>query len=197
VGLEELLSSLKKNKQKQIDTIWQEVKREAESLRKQVAAALADITKIHADQLTTACKKSMREIFSETEIKTRQKKLFAYQALEQALRNAAIRQLPALRQKDYDAVFAHLVGELPDRTWEKIIVNPADRDRAASFFTPDSIQPDSGVSGGLIAITDGGRISVDNTFEKRLERKWLHIFPAIIAKIEKQYGESGFAENSR
>jgi V/A-type H+-transporting ATPase subunit E len=197
VGLEELLDSLEKNKQKQIDTIWQEAKNEAENLRKQVDEAIADITRNHAEQLRYACQKSMRAIFSETEITTRKKRLFAYQALEQILRNAAIKQLPALRGKNYDAVFAQLAGELPDRTWRKIFVNPADLSLAATFFTADVIQPDAAISGGLVAVTPGDRITVDNTFEKRLERKWPHILPTIIAKIEKQYGASGSAETSR
>jgi V/A-type H+-transporting ATPase subunit E len=196
LGLEELLGSLKKNKQKQIDTIWQAVNTEAESLRKQIAEAIADITKNHAEQLASACKKSMRSIFAETEIKTRKKKLFVYHALEQALRNAAVKQLPLLREKDYDTVFAQLVAELPERTWEKIAVSPADRDLATAFFSAGIIDPDPGICGGLVAITDGGRITVDNTFEKRLEKKWPHILPAIIEKIEKHYGESGSIENN-
>ena len=134
MGLEELINSLKKNEQKQIDDIWQAVKSEAEAIRKQVAEAIADITKNHADQLASACQKSMRSIFSETEIKTREKKLFAYQALDQALRNAAVKNLPALRQKNYHKVFADLVAELPERQWEKIIVNPADLEVAAKVF---------------------------------------------------------------
>ena len=85
MGLDELLGSLKKNKQSQIDTIWQEANREAESLRKQVDEAIADITKKHAEQLASACQKSMRSIFSDTEIKTRTKKLLAYQTLYEML----------------------------------------------------------------------------------------------------------------
>ena len=197
MGLEELLDSLKKNKQKQIDTIWHEVNIEAESLRKQVAEAIADITKNHAEKLASACQKSMRSIFAETEVKTRKKKLFAYHALEQSLRNAATKQLPVLREKDYDKVFARLVAELPEKTWEKIVVNPADLDLANAFFPADIIDPDPGICGGLVAITDGGRITVDNTFEKRLEKKWPYILPAVIEKIEKHYGQSGSAENNR
>jgi V/A-type H+-transporting ATPase subunit E len=196
LGLEELLGSLKKNKQKQIDTIWQAVNSEAESLRQQIAEAITDITKNHAEQLASACKKSMRSIFSETEIKARKKKLFAYHAFEQALRNAAVKQLPVLREKDYDTVFAQLVAELPERTWEKIVVSPADLDLAAAFFSAGIIDPDPRICGGLVAITDGGKITVDNTFEKRLEKKWPHILPAIIEKIEMHYGKSVSAENN-
>ncbi len=196
LGLDELLDSLKKSKQSQIDTIWQEANREAESLRKQVDEAIADITKKHAEQLESACQKSMRSIFSDTEIKTRTKKLMAYQTFEQSLRNVAYKQLPALRGNNYDAIFAQLVDELPERSWEKIVVNPADQLRAKTFFPVEIIMPDPAISGGLVAITDEDRITVDNTFEKRLERKWHHILPAILAKVEKDYGETDAVKNA-
>ena len=196
MGLEELLNTLKNNGQKQTDDIWQAAKKEAEILRAQVAKAISDITKVHADQLASACHKSMRSIFLETEIKTRRKKLFAYQALDLALRNAAVMQLPQLRKQNYKEVFANLVAELPERQWEKIVVNPADLELAVSFFAGDIIHPDSTISGGLLAITANGKIIVDNTFEKRLERKWIHILPPIIAELEKRYEKSGSAENT-
>jgi V/A-type H+-transporting ATPase subunit E len=180
LGLNELIDSLKKNGQKQIDDIWQAAESEAEILRKQIAEAIADITKIHADKLASACQKSMRAIFSETEVKTRQKKLFAYQNLDQALRNAALKQLPSLRQQKY----------------EKIFVNPDDLQMAAKFFTANSLQPDSAISGGVLAETANGRIVVDNTFEKRLERKWPQILPQIIAELEKHFEKSGTAEKA-
>jgi vacuolar-type H+-ATPase subunit E/Vma4 len=196
LGLAELISTLKKNEQKQIDAIWLAAESEAESLRTQVAEAITDMTKKQADSLASACQKSMRTIFSETEVKTREKKLFAYEALDQALRTAAATLLPALREQNYEKVFANLVAELPQRQWEKIVVNPADLELAAKFFTVHSIGPDAAISGGFVAVTANGRIIVDNTFEKRLERKWLHILPHIIAKLEKRYEKSGSAEKT-
>jgi V/A-type H+-transporting ATPase subunit E len=196
LGLNELINSLKKNEQKQIDDIWQAAESEAEILRKQIAEAIADITKIHADKLADACQKSMRSIFSETEVKTRQKKLVAYQNFDQALKNAALKQLPSLRQQNYEKIFAMLVAELPEKQWEKIFVNPADVNMAAKFFPANSLQPNSAISGGLLAETADGKIIVDNTFEKRLERKWPSILPQIIAEIEKHFEESGTAEKT-
>ena len=196
MGLEELIRTLKKNEQQQIDEIGQKVKSEAETLRKQVAETIAAITSNHSEQLASACQKSMRSIFSATEIKAREKKLFAYQALDQALHKAARKELPALREKQYENVFANLVQELPELHWEKIIVNPDDQQLAAKFFAASVIQTDPAISGGLLAVTAENKIIVDNTFEKRLERKWRHLLPAVIAKIEEQYEETRSAENS-
>ena len=196
MGLEELISTLKKGEQKQIDAIWQQANAEADSLRGQAAEAIAKITEEHADQLASACRKSVRSIVAEADIKARKKKLFAYQGLDEVLRQAAMKQLPELRQQNYEKVFALLARELPDCQWEKIIVNPADVDIAAKSFIKNFVQSDSAISGGLIAVSAGGWIVVDNTFEKRLERKWDQIIPELIKKTEEKYGKSRSAEKA-
>ncbi|MBW2471184.1 MAG: V-type ATP synthase subunit E [Deltaproteobacteria bacterium] len=195
MGLEELISTLRKNEQKQIEEIWQAVKNEAESLRQHIADAIADITRNHAEQLNSACQKSMRSIFADASIQTREKKLSTYKSLEQALKDAALKELSGLRTHNYEAVFAKLVAELPARQWEKILVNPADLKLAAHFFSADIIETNQSISGGLVASTAENKIIVDNTFEKRLEKKWFHLLPAILVKIEKRYGESTIAQN--
>ncbi len=189
MGLQELLETLKKNEQKQIDDIWQATHQEAEMLRQQVKEAINEISQKQADQLAAACQKSRRSIISEAEIETRSKKLFAYQALEKTLRDAAVKQLPTLRHLHYDRVFALLVKELPEKQWDTVTVNPEDGERARTYFPQDCIRTDAAISGGLRAATADGRIIVDNTFEKRLERLWFRILPQLIAHIEKQYAE--------
>ena len=196
MGLEELINTLKKNEQKQIDDIWQQARTEADSLRKQIAEAIAKITEEHADQLASACRKSVRVIVAEAEMMARKKKLFAYQDLDEVLHATAINQLPKLREHGYENVFAQLAKELPDSQWEKLIVNPADMDLAAKFFDKNIVQPDTAINGGLIAVNAGGKIIVDNTFEKRLERQWFHILPELIKRIEEKYGESESTEKA-
>ena len=75
MGLQELLNTLKKNEQKQIDDIWQQAKAEAESIRKQTDEAIAKITEEHTGQLASACRKSVQGIVAEADIKARKKKL--------------------------------------------------------------------------------------------------------------------------
>jgi len=196
LGLEKLLSTLKKNEQKQIDDIWQQAMAEADSVRKEVAEAIVKITEEYADQLESACQKSTRNIFAEAETEARKRKLFSYQYLDEVLRTTAMKQLPKLRVINYESVFAQLVKELPDCEWEKILVNPADMNLAAKLFNKNIVQPDKTIKAGLIAVNADGKIIVDNTFEKRLERKWSHIIPELINKIEKKYGESESAEKT-
>lgn len=195
MGLEELLRTLRKKERQQIEEIWEAAQQEAESLRHQVADAIAGITQKHDEELAAACRHSMRSIISKASARTREINLFACRALEQKLRRTAARQLPLLRRQGYDAVFTELVNELPQKDWERIVVNPADTQRAALFFREEIIFPDPAVSGGLLAVAANGRITVENTLEKRLELKWLKIFPALLEKLEKGYGIPGTVEN--
>lgn len=190
MGLNELIHTLKQNEQKQIEDIWHAAKDEAESLRRQITEAIADISKKHAEQLAAACQKSMRSIYAETEMKTRGKKLHAYNALSQTLLDAATKQLPFLRRQNYEEVFARLVAELPGKQWQKITVNPADQKLAEKYFTAAIIETSPTICGGMIATTKEGKIVVDNTFVKRLETKWPYLLPVILAKIEDKYGET-------
>ena len=189
MGLEELINTLKKNGHKQIEDIWQQARAEADSMRKQTADTIARITEEHANQLASACQKSVRNIITEAEIEAREKKLFACQKLDEVLHATALKQLPKLRELNYENVFAQLVKELPDGQWEKIKVNPSDVDLATKYFSNNIVQPDAAITGGLISVCGDGRIIVDNTFEKRLERQWSQILPELIKNIEKKYGE--------
>ena len=99
----------------------------------------------------------------------------------------AVKLLPELRLLDYENIFTELVNELPDMKWEKIIVNPSDITLAASFFGEDVVVTDDSVGGGLIAISAEGKIVVNNTFEKRLERKWAYLLPELIQDLNKRY----------
>ena len=196
MGLEELINTLRKNEQKQIDDIWQQARAEADSIREQVAGEIARITEEHADQLASACQKSVRGIVAEADLKARKKKLFAYKRVDEVLHATALKQLPKLRELNYENVFAQLVKELPDSQWERINVNPSDVTLAAEFFNKDIVQPDATITGGLISVNAGGKIIVDNTLEKRLERKWSQILPELIKRIEDKYGESEPAEKT-
>ena len=196
MGLEELLNTLKKNEQKQIDDIWSGARAEADIIRNQVTQEIAKNSREHEDQLTSACQKSVRSIFSEADIKARGKKLYAYQKLEKALYEIALSQIFRLRESKYKEVFTTLVRELPERQWDKIVVNPADVELAAKFYDSKIVQTDPGINGGIRALADHGKVLVDNTFKKRLERKWPYILPAIIKKIEEQYEKTDSIKNT-
>jgi vacuolar-type H+-ATPase subunit E/Vma4 len=48
--------------------------------------------------------------------------------------------------------------------------------------------PDDTVSGGLEVTGDAGRICIDNTLEKRLERGWQDLLPILVSAIRREFG---------
>lgn len=197
MGLHELLKTLRDNERKQIDSIWQEAREQADSIRTQVAEAIAEITREHEETLASACRQSVKAILAESESAARKKKLLVYRSLEEVLRRTARDMLPELRRRvDYAEVFAQLAGELPELQWERIIVNPVDLDLAAGFFNREIVRTDASVSGGLLGICSEGRITIDNTLEKRLARRWDVMLPGLIKTIENKYVESRSAEKN-
>ncbi len=196
MGLDELLTSLRANGQKQIDEIWQAAHTEAETLRQQVNEAVAKITKEQKDQLAASCRKATDAIFSAATVKVRGEKLLAYETLEHELREVAGKQLVSLLKQDYEQTFSRLASELPPIQWEKIAVNPDDLKLAERSFAAATIHPNPAICGGLIASSADDKIIVDNTFGKRLERKWPYILPAIFARIETLYEQTASTENT-
>jgi vacuolar-type H+-ATPase subunit E/Vma4 len=197
LGLEELIKTLRANRQSQIDEIWQAAKAEAASLRQQTSSAISDFTEDHTDSLVCNCKKSIRTIISEAETRAKKIKLMALDSLRNLLHKAAIEQLHNLRNDDCGLIFKKLVQELPEQEWETITVNPDDISKTENVFKNCTIQTDPTISGGMVAESMNGKIVVNNTFLKRLERSWSTLFPAIVRELETEYVESGnFTEST-
>jgi len=196
LGLEELIKTLRANQQSRIDEIWQAAKAEAASLHQQTSDAISGLTENHTDSLVCNCKKSIRTIISEAEAKAKKIKLMALDSLKNSLHEAAVEQLHYLRNEDYATIFKKLVQELPEQEWETITVNPDDISRTENVFYNCTIQTDPAISGGMVAESMNGKIIVNNTFWKRLERNWPTLFPAIVRELETEYVESGYLTES-
>ena len=196
MGLEELIKTLRANQQSQIDEIWQAAKAEAASLRQQTSDAISGLTESHTDSLVCNCQKSIRTIISEAETKAKEIKLMALDSLSNLLLEAAVEQLITLRGDDYGMTFKKLVQELPEQNWETVIVNPTDVTTAKESFNNSTIQTDPAISGGMVVLSAEGKIVVNNSFGKRLERSWSSIFPAIARGLEKEYVKSEYLTES-
>ncbi len=196
MGLEELIKTLRANQQSQIDEIWQATKAEAASFCEQTSGAISGFTEDHTDSLVCNCQKSIRTIISEAETKAKEIKLMALDSLSSLLLEAAVEQLVTLRSDDYGRTFEKLVQELPEQNWETVIVNPTDVSTAKNFFNNSTIQTDPAISGGMVVLSADGKIAVNNSFGKRLERSWSTLFPVIVRGLEKEYVESEYLTES-
>jgi len=99
----------------------------------------------------------------------------------------AVAALAKYRDASCPARFTVLAGELPERTWTRVVVNGADAALARKRFG-GRVTVDDGLIGGLIAEDDGLR--VNNTFERRLAAAWPELLPAVMTDVLDLYKRS-------
>ncbi len=111
----------------------------------------------------------------------------AEEALAARLRKIAFSSLSGLRGQDYEKVFKALADEMPELDWKTVRVNPTDGDLASETFPGADVKGDGSISGGMETASEGGKVRVVNTFEKRLERAWDEILPGLLAEVHEEH----------
>ena len=183
MGCKELIESLRRAADERIKLIWQETEGEAEKIREDVSLKLDQLRENCSRAESLAVTAAQVAAVSEAQTRSRTCLLKAEKALSERLFSVAMSSLPRLRGSDYHEAFGKLAGELPPLAWKMVRVNPEDAGLAKSIFTDADIIPDKTIAGGVDAMTDGGKIRVINTFEKRLERAWVDMLPELLKKI--------------
>ena len=183
MGCKELIESLRRAADERIKLIWHETEGEAEKVREEVSHKLDQLRENCSRAESLAVTAAQLSAVSEANNRSRTFLLKAEKALSERLYSVALSSLPRLRGSDYREVFGKMARELPLLDWKKVRVNPEDAGLAKSIFTGADIIPDKSIAGGVDAMTDGGKIRVINTFEKRLERAWVDMLPELLKKI--------------
>jgi len=180
MGCKELIESLRAAASQRMNAVWSEATAEADNARAACAQKIEQ-AKEEAGRIMAARVALIRsQALLESRNKERGLRLVADQKLADLLYSIAASRLGMLRDREYDAAFQVLVQELPCFTWGSVKVHPDDVDRARTFFPQARIVATEAISGGLEATSDDGRMTVVNTYEKRLERAWKGMLPAII-----------------
>jgi V/A-type H+-transporting ATPase subunit E len=186
MGYMELIASLRKAGQDKIRQIWSEVETEAENIRGETSEKLDKIKKDYGKKQDEAVKLQEEEVVSEADKKARIIKLSSEKIISDRLFKVAVSCLHELRNERYKSLFASLVNELPTITWEKVRTNPEDIMMAGEHFPESQIVPDSHITGGFEVFREKGRICINNTLKRRLERAWEDLLPVIIKDIYKE-----------
>jgi V/A-type H+-transporting ATPase subunit E len=180
----DLMNALRDKGEEKAATLWLHVEAEAQRIRteaaNQIEATKVDQARAHArtqESITKGIRmeaaRSQREMWSAAKSRVAER---CYQLARQSL--------SASRNPDDDGLFRALADELPEEAWEEVRVHPVDRDRAARRFPGARVVTDPDISGGLEVVGRGGRLRIRNTLEKRLERAWPDLLPAIVHEIE-------------
>ncbi|HUI67278.1 MAG TPA: V-type ATP synthase subunit E [Nitrospirota bacterium] len=183
MGSKELVESLRRAADERIKLIWQETEGEAEKVREEVSHKLDQLRENCSRTASLAVTAAQVSAVSEANNRSRTRLLTAEKALSERLYSVALSSLLRLRGSDYREVFGRMARELPLLAWKIVRVNPEDAGLAESIFTGAEIIPDKAITGGVDAMTDGGKIRVINTFEKRLERAWVDMLPELLKII--------------
>lgn len=195
MGYQELITSLKKEADEKVRSIWREADAEIERLREEAARRVKGLRESYETIREDSTQEVQEKIISEAIYKAREIRLQAEHALSERLLSLASSSTEMLRDTDYGEVFSMLVRELPESNWKEIRVNPEDTDIARGHFPDAEIIPDETITGGFEATRMDSRMSVINTFKKRLEKAWDNILPLIIRDIYKEVSNDESAHN--
>ncbi|MGD0585722.1 MAG: V-type ATP synthase subunit E [Oryzomonas sp.] len=183
MGYHELIASLRREGEEKVASIRRTDEVEADRIKGESAAEMQALRDTYARRRTEAVAAEDGRLVADSRRQAERIRLHAEAALVERLYRVARDSLAELRDERYAGQFARLVGELLSCAWETVRVNPADAALARSHFPGARIEPDSAISGGMRVSGEGGRLTNDNTFEKRLERYWPELAADVTAKV--------------
>jgi V/A-type H+-transporting ATPase subunit E len=183
MGYRELTDALLSDGDEKVRQIWQATEAEADRIRGEAAARIRKLQDDYGRRQESATAAETGIILAEAERQAALIKLEAEKVLAGRLYTLAHGTLAQLRDDRYAELFAALAEELLPCTWQTVRVNPVDSELAEASFPGAAVETDSGITGGMEVIAEGGRVRVDNTLEKRLERAWPELLPRLLNAI--------------
>lgn len=180
MGRAALVESLRGKATEDVAALWSDARAQAEAYRLELAQALEQ-QRVQQEKAAAALACKLREEAT-AEARHRAREIRAQTALVLAdrLYRLAIAELTNLRNTGGAELFQSLVRELPQRDWQRVRVNPADRETARTHFPAAEVVCDPAICGGVEVEADAGRIRVSNTLETRLDSAWPDLLPNLI-----------------
>jgi V/A-type H+/Na+-transporting ATPase subunit E len=183
MGCKELISSLRSAGDEKLKTLRAEAEQEAERVRAEAARRIDALRQEHARRHAAEAARHAEVLMAEANSAVRAVGLRAERALADRLYDVARASLHTLRNEGYRDLFTGFAGEFPRFTWKTVRVNPGDVGLAREYFPDAEVQEDPVIIGGMVAASEGDRVRVVNTFEKRLERLWEEMLPDIMKEV--------------
>ncbi len=196
MGCKELIESLLRVRDEKIISIWDEVENEAEKIRAEVTRKAEQIRAECERKKSAAAGEKIARAISDANSAVRARRLSMEQEISQRLLSLASASLARLRNSNYPEAFRAMARELPPLPWRTVRVNPGDTALAKKHFPDAEIVSDGTITGGMDVMTDGGKIRVVNTFEKRLERTWPDVLPGLIRDVYEELSKRGTPRSS-
>ncbi len=183
MGRDELLETLRAQGEARSLAIWRKAEVEVARLQGEKDQTIDQMRRETAAGFESRAAEQARPILLQAEREARGIRCAARRELAERLYRLACENLDRLRDEGYPGLFAALAKELPAQHWSRIQVAPADGDLARSHFPEAEVEIISQLSGGLKGIDQSGRLQVDNSLDKRLERAWPRILPELLQAL--------------
>ena len=179
-----MIESLRSSGDDKVRALRSAAEEEAARVRADAAQRIAAIRQDHERERAAEVAKQADALLAEAKADARRMRIRTQRAMADRLARLAQASLPSLRNVGYEGVFESFVQELPRLTWRTVRVNPVDASLARAHMPDAEVLTDQGISGGLVALSEGGRVQVVNTFEARLERSWEDMLPDVMREVE-------------
>jgi len=183
MGYQELIAGLQREAEATIHSIWMEANKEIQRLKDEASNRIKMMRERYEDKRIHLTNSLRKRIMDEARQMAREIRLKAEDEISKRLFRIASDCLRILRNDEYGTTLSMLIKELPSDGWDKVMVNPEDVEMVKGYFPDAEIIPDRGITGGFIVIKND-KMSIINTFDKRLERAWDELLPLIIRDIK-------------
>jgi V/A-type H+-transporting ATPase subunit E len=180
MGRAALIESLRSRATEDVEALWSDARARVEEYRHELAHALEQQRLRETESAAALARKLQDDAIVEARQRARAIRAQAALVLADRLHRLAVTELPNLRDASGPELFQALAGELPQRDWQRVRVNPIDREAACARFPAAEVVCDPAICGGLEVAADAGRIRVSNTLETRLESAWPDLLPNLI-----------------
>lgn len=184
MGCRELIESLRTAGDERIRQARSEAETEADCIKADAEARIARAREANDRKHAAEAARHEAVLAAEANTEARRIRIRTERELAEKLLAAARSSLTSLRNVGYRDVFIELVRELPPVPWKTVRVNSEDVELGKELFPDVDVIADPSVTGGLIASSEGDRIRVVNTFEKRLERLWEEMLPDLVREVK-------------
>ena len=180
MGRAALIESLRSRATEDVEALWSDARARAEAYRLELARALEQQRVREAEAAAVLARKLQDDTTVDARHRAREIRAQTALVLADRLYRLAVAELPNLRDACGQELFQALARELPQRDWQRVRVNPMDREPASARFPSAEVVCDPAICGGLDVDADAGRIRVSNTLETRLETAWPDLLPRLI-----------------
>ena len=184
MGRDELVAALRLQSEEKIASQWEEARAKTREIRKEREDRLSRLREELAASRREAARDEAETVLRQAEGEIRDRTLRTEREVSERLYRMAIGLLPELRGENDEKSFRSLSEELPPFQWSVVRVNPADVGLARTLFPDADVAGDEHIAGGLEAASDGDRVRIVNTYEKRLERAWEELLPRLLRDVE-------------